>query len=205
MKSVLVTSSTGEPVTLTEVKQHLRISTASTAEGDEEVLNSLIKASRERIEDITNRKIMKQTWDCYYDEWPANKTIEIPYTPLIGVKSTSTGITYKKPDGNTTTMSSTKWVIDTVSEPGRVCLDYNEGWPTDTLHNVNPIRVRAIVGYGTTSAGSIAMIPNGIKLAMKMLIGHWFENRENSIVQQSIQEIPNGVKMLLQSLRVFKF
>ena len=205
MKTVLVTSATGEPITLNEVKQHLRISTASTAEGDEEVLNALIKASRERIEDITNRKIMKQTWDCYYDNWPASGIIDIPYTPLISVKSTSTGITYKNSDGDTTTLSSTKWLIDSVSEPGKIHLDYSESWPSETLHNVNPVRIRAMVGYGTTSAGGTTTIPNQIKLGMKLLIGHWFENRENSIVQQSIQDIPNGTKILLQSLRVFKF
>ena len=199
MKTSVVTASTGFPISLEDIKNHLRLEVGETNEDD--LLRGFRLAAINRIEEITNRKLMYQTWKLYLDEWPSEDYINLPYTPLSAIVSTSTGIVYKNSDGDSTTFSSTAWLQDTISEPGRVCLGYNEDWPTATLHNVNPISIEFKCGYGDASSD----IPEVFKLGIKLLISHYYENREFAIVGKSIDEIPEGLKALLQSQRMWSF
>lgn len=185
MKSVLVTASSSTPISLAEAKEHLRVTTT----GDNDYITELIKAAVERVEDLTGRKLMPQTWRTYYDEWPDSDSIELPYGPLIGVAST--GIVYKDSEGSSTTLSSTMWDADTAAVPGRVCLDYNDDWPTVTLHNMNPISIDA--EYGSTAT---SLIPHQLIHAAKILIGHWYEHREPIITGAIVSQVPMSVKAL---------
>ena len=119
LKTVMVTSSIqGEPITKEDLKNHLRMEVGETAEND--YLDSLIKVARDRVEEITNRKLMPQTWRLYLDSWPNKDYISLPYTPLQSVPST--GIVYTNSDGDSTTFSSTGWSASTNVEPGRIVL-----------------------------------------------------------------------------------
>ena len=194
MKTLLVTGSTGSPFTLEEIKNHLRIPVGET--GEDDFLKGLRSASVERAETITGRKLMSQKWKVYFDDWPDGDYIDLPYAPLISVAST--GITYTDSTSNTTTLGSTAWATDTVSEPGRVVLENSEDWPTDTLHQNNPIEIEFTCGYSASSN-----IPQSIKHACLLMIGHWYENREDTIIGagQVVHEIPAGSKALLESYR----
>ncbi len=195
--AVITTNTTGEVVTLEEIKQHLRLEVGETEE--DEYLKALRAAAVDRAESITNRKLLTQSYYYYRNEWPCEDSFELPYAPLASVPSS--GIVYKKSTGNSTTFSSTAWEYDSVSEPGRICLKtFGDSWPAYTLYAVNPIKVQMNVGYGDQSTE----MPSGIRLAVKMLVAHWYENRE-ATVAQSLSDVPHGVTALLQPYRIFKF
>jgi len=201
MKTLLVTGSTGSPITLEEIKAHLRIERGETR--DDDMLKNYRSAAVEMVENITNRKLMPQTWKMYLDDWPDSYSIELPYAPLQSVNSTD-GILYTDSTGNTTTFnltgSTSSWGADTVSEPGRIVLDNNEDWPTDILHQNNPIEIKFACGYSASSE-----IPRSIKNAMLMMIGHWYEQREDSIVGQPLTMVPMASMALLAPYRVYSF
>lgn len=200
MKTALLTASTGECLTLEEIKDHLRIEYGETA--DDVLLKGLRTAAMQRIETITNRKLLTQSWYVYHNEWPSGDNYDhfnIPYPPLQSIPSS--GLRYTKSTGGSTTFSSTKWDSDIVSEPGRLVLDYNDEWPTETLHNNNPIRIQFVCGYGTKSSE----MPESLKLAMKILIEHWYENREPFLIGQTISAIPETVEALISDYRVHSF
>lgn len=207
MRTSVVTSATGEPISLGDTKRHLRLSTATGIE--DTLLNGFITASRVKAEDYIGRKLLTQTHRYYLDKWSTGEYIEIPYPPLLAIQSSC--LTYKDTTGDTQQVWSTgdsQWEIDKVSEPGRLHLKYGEDWPTDTLWNNNPITIQFICGYGTTDAGDATEVPEPIKLGMKLLIGHWYENRENSFVGgpgQHIVEIPEGTKALWYPYRIWRF
>ena len=56
-----------EPVTLAEVKAHLRLDHAS----EDELLGGLIRAAREEVERATGLALIDQDWRLVIDEWPA--------------------------------------------------------------------------------------------------------------------------------------
>ena len=200
MKTLLITPSTGNPITLEEIKDHLRIERGETR--DDDMLKIYRTAAVEMVENITNRKLMPQTWKLYLDDWPQNEYIEIPYSPLRDVATTN--ILYTNSTRGTTTFNltgtSSSWALDTVSEPGRIVLDNNEDWPTDILYQRNPIEIRFDCGYSASSN-----IPRSIKNAMLMIIAHFYEQREDTIVGQTIQEVPTASKALLAPYRIPSF
>ena len=190
MKVTVVTSATGVMVATSDVKVHVRM----TASDDDAIIGDYVFAAQEQAEQVTSRKMMPQTWRLFIDDWPRTDTIELPFAPLRSVPST--GIVYKNSTGGSTTFSSTAWSVDVASEPGRVVLEYNDTWPSVTLHNNNPISIEFECGYAGTSA-----IPQRFKQAVHMLVGHFYENRESVIVQSfgqiSVAEIPQGFFSLL--------
>lgn len=201
MKTQVVTTATDEPLTLEEVKSHLRLELGETEQDD--LLNGYIKTARDVAEKYTNRKFIHTTIDLYFDEWPDEDGFELAYSPMS--TNTVPTVTYTDYDSSTITLSSTAWKADYISEPGRICLDSGQSWPSDTLHEVNPIKIRYQVGYTAESSN----VPQVIKNAMLLMIGDLYENRENTIVGQMgatrIESIPMGAKALLSPHRVYEF
>lgn len=195
MKILFSSTVIENPITLEEIKDHLQIERGET--GSDEVLKGLRSASVEMAQNITGRKLMLQDWKVYFDNWPAGDSIELPFTPLSSVATT--GIYYTDSTSGSTSFGSTAWSYDAISEPPRIVLENDESWPTDTLHANNPIEIEGTYGYAASSD-----IPRSIRHAMLLMIGHWYENRENTVVGvgQSIHEIPLGAKSLLEMYRV---
>ena len=113
----VVSSATGVPISLEAVKNHLRLGEGYTEEDD--FLKALRRAAWENAESVTRRKFMRQTLDINFDTFPANDQFTLPYGELKGV----TSITYKNSSGNTQTLSTASYTIDTVSTLGRVILE----------------------------------------------------------------------------------
>lgn len=204
MRTILVTSATGEPVGLNEIRSHMRLSTGSTGSptADDNRIMGFVRTARRKVEALSGRFMYKQTWDTYLDNWPSGNEIELPYNPLIHV-STGTGLAYKNSSGGgwvnvPSSDGEHGWEYDPVSEPPRVVLKNNMSWPSETLYNINPVRVRAIYGYGTSGKAYSTNVPEDGKSAIKLLAAHYYENREASIVAQTMQMIPEGINDLIQ-------
>lgn len=189
----IVTEPIEDPVTLQEAKDHLRVDISA----DDGVIRSLIQAARETAETITRRALITQTWNYILDVWPDSDRIKIPLPPLQSVSS----ITYKGTDGSTSTFAASSYIVDTNSEPGQVVLAYGESWPGTALYPVGGITVQFVAGYGDDPQD----VPQQIRQAMLLLIGHWYENREDSVGVGNVQRIPMGATSLLWPHRVLGF
>lgn len=190
----LVTAPAEEPLTLADAKLHLR----ETRDGQNAIITALITAARQQCESITRRALITQTWDLYLPAFPASgEAIEIPLSPLASVES----ITYTDADGVTQTWDAAEYTVDAVTEPGLIVPAYNKTYPA-TRTVPNAVKVRFVAGYGAA-----ADVPEGIKQAMRMLIGHMYVNRESVKVGQGfiLSIIPQGVDFLLADYRVYKF
>lgn len=201
IRITVVTSATAEPLTLAEAKRHLRVTSTSTTDADSLYISSLITVARNKVEGLTNRRLLSQTLNLYLDQWPATSYLELPYAPLKSVPTT--GITYTNSTGATSTFGSTKWDADIASEPGRIVLTYGDSWPSDSLASLNPITIRHVVG-----ASSSNKVPVAIKQAILLLISHYYEYREPIITGQAgftVAEVPKSVDHLLADYRLHSF
>lgn len=194
MGLVMVTGPAEEPVSVEEAKLHLRVSTAA----DDALIGYLIAAAREWVETFCRRALVTQTWDLFLDAWPTGDQIVLSYPPLRSV----TSVQFHRADGTSGTVSSLEYVVDTASEPGRLRLVAGAGWPAAELRVVNGVQVRFSAGYG--GAGDV---PEGIRQAIKLLVGGLYENREEVIVAQgvSIGVLPFGVRALLSPFRAYRW
>ncbi len=192
MGRILVTAPTDEPLELALVKEHLRVD----GEEDDRVIEALIVAARQKVESDTWRALMTQTWGLSLDAFPANNgPIALPLPPLQTVDS----IKYIDTAGTEQTFEAANYKADAVSEPGRVALAYGQAWPS-TREEINAVTVQFTAGYG--DAGDV---PEGLKEAMKLLIGHWYENREASIAGTVIGEVPMAYEALIGQYRIWSF
>ena len=180
---------TTEPVTLAMAKAHLRVDDNE----EDPLIAQVIEAAREWCEDFQRRSFCSQTWRLTLDEFPSCDVIELPRPPLASVSS----ITYVDSDGATQTLSSGDYTVDTDSEPGRVILGYDESWPS-TRDVPNAVTITYVAGYGANDS----FVPAKVKQAMLLLIGHWFENREDILTGTISKQIEKGAEALLWPQRV---
>lgn len=191
MALILVTGPETEPVTLAEAKLHCRVD----LDTDDALIGSLITAAREYVERVCRPQLalISQTWRYVADELPASRFELRPY-PLRSVSS----IVITDDDGNETTYSSANYLVDTASEPGRVTLKGTASWPSTTLRELNGFAVTFVAGFGDDPAN----VPQQIRQAMLLLIGHWYENREEQVITGAAPaSVAFAVKALLAPWR----
>jgi uncharacterized phiE125 gp8 family phage protein len=167
-----------EPLTLVEAKAHLRID----EDYENDLLNDLISTAREKLEQDTQRTLPASTWTVTMDAFPSSTScvIELPMPPAIAV----TSINYVDPDGTVTLWSSANYVVDANTTPGYVRLVYGEDWP-DTRDERGAVRIIYTAGYTTHLYR--------VKQAMRLLIGHLYENREAVLVSQGFGQVTLGM------------
>jgi len=128
------------------------------------------------------------------DDWPDGDIITVPRPPL----GTVTSITYYGTGGTAATMTADTYIVDTDSEPGRISLGYGKTWPSETLRPVKGVVIQYQAGYGSAASS----VPTRIKQAIKLLVGHMYENRENTDIKTFV-DIPYGVHALLGMDRIW--
>lgn len=175
-----------EPVSLAEAKLHLSI----TESDEDQYIDTLIMAARQKAENITGRALITQTWEMVLDSFP--NIICVTKPPLQSI----TSIEYTDLLGNTQVLSNTKYNVDTHSIPARITPSYLLSWP-DTRGVINAVKVTYIAGYGDSDA-----VPESIKQAMLLMIGHWYEHRE-SVSDFQVFSVPNSAEYLLSQYETF--
>lgn len=161
---------TTEPITLAETKTHLRIDPDITDQ--DELIAALITAAREWTENYCRRSWSDRTLQLRTDCFPAY--FHLPRGPVRSVSS----ITYKDAGGTQQTLAASQYEVDIYSTPPRIYPPDGVVWPTTQL-TLNAVTVTYLVGYGTGgSPDDLATVPAAVKAAMKLLVSHWYEQRE---------------------------
>ena len=104
-----------EPVTLAEVKNHLRI--AHDSEND--LLQGLIRAAREDLERATGMALIDQTWRLVLDGWPLEGRALLARHPVKAV----TSVTAFGSEGEARLIDPGSYQVDTLSRPARIHFD----------------------------------------------------------------------------------
>lgn len=183
MNLQVVTPPVSEPIDLATAKLQTRVDGTT----DDALLNAYITAAREKCEEIARRAFATQTLRLTLDAWPNERIIRLPRPPLQSVSA----VAYTDNAGITHTLSSSQYVVDTDSEPGRIALKSGASWPGDTLREIGGIKITYLAGYATGN-----LLPKIYTAAMLLLIAHLYENREAG-AEIALEEIPFGVNALL--------
>ena len=194
MGKKLVTGPTEEPVTLDEVKLHLRIDTAD----EDEYLVTLIKAARQATEEYLGRALLEQTWDLVIDgELPDIVTLKP--APLISV----VGVYAAGLDGVEQTVGPTEYTVDYwANGPGRIFK--TDLFITRSIRPYASYRISFKAGYfhlvNWLPVSSITDIPEAIRLGLLALITRYYEDRQG----ETRPLIPDGIRQVLAAYRVYR-
>jgi uncharacterized phiE125 gp8 family phage protein len=173
-------------VTLTEVKEHLRIE----HNDENDWLERAITAAITLAQNYTGRQFITATWTYYMPVFPGGRYIELGKPPLQSV----TSIIYKDVAGTSQTLASaTNYTVYTTTEPGYIELHQTASWPS-TYGDSQDIAIKFVAGYGLTSAS----VPGPIRTALCSIVAHWHLFREPNAMGLSIMPVPEtSLKFLL--------
>ena len=177
-----------DPVTTAEAKTHMRVDTSD----DDTYIAGLISAATQYAQDRTNRQFINATFKLRLDGFLAAQ-LWLPRGPLSSI----TSIQYVDQDDATQTLAGSKYKVDTASMPGRVVRADGQSWPS-TTPNPQSVIITYVSGYGSSTSD----VPEGIRLAIRMLTAHWYEAREPVIVGSIVAKVPNSVDALLMQYRI---
>jgi len=176
----VTTAPASEPITTAEAKSQLRIDSSD----EDTLVDNYVTVARQTLETLTRRAFITQTITLKYDSFPSR--IRLPRPPSASV----TSITYVDTDGATQTWDSANYVLDSQVEPASIQPAYDVDYP-NTRTQPNAVTVTYVAGYGSASD-----VPESIKLAVRLLVGTYYENREATSAQK-VTELPLGVQMLV--------
>jgi len=171
---------TQEAISLSEVKDHLRI----TGTADNAELRTLIAGIRHETEKYLGRTLVSTTWELILDAF--TDEIVLPMPPVTAINS----ISYVDTDGVTQTFSDYQF-----DRKGRLLPSYGNEWP-QTRDQLGAVTI--IYTAGDAHAG---LVPPDIKLAMLLAIGSREICREDLIVGTTVSQLPNGSKAMLHPHR----
>ncbi len=188
MALVMTAAPAAEPISLAEAKAHLRVD----ADDEDALLSSLIVTARAFVEKALARALITQDWSLYLDNWPRGGTIALPIAPVQEV----TAVRVYDSGDMPTDVDEESYSADTVSDPARLLLSAG-GLQMLPARLLNPYEVAFTAGYGDEADD----VPEPIRHALKLLIAHWFENREPVVLGEAPQEVPATVASLLLPYR----
>ena len=160
MEYILLTDSAIEPISLSEVKTHLRIDTNDY----DNILTPLIKTARNLAESYTGRDFINKTWELYLDSFQSG--LELKKTKLQSITSFQYIL-----NNVLITFDSSKYYFTKSENYSKIYLKSSESFPSfDDIKQA--IKITFVSGYGATTND----IPQGLKNALLNHIAYLFEN-----------------------------
>lgn len=192
-----------EPVTLEEARDHLRLTATGVpaSHPDDAFIKRLIQGARENAEQYMRRSIIETEFEWKFDDFPDhNAALTFPRDPVLSVES----VIYSDDDNNPQSLIEfTERFSDSYSY---IVPSYQSDWPTARGHD-GDVTVTFKAGYEATGSplDYKASVPESIKHAILLLVGHMYENREQVITGSITTEMKFGYERLLWPHRVLKF
>lgn len=201
MSIKVITAATAEPLSVSEVKDYLRVDSSA----EDALVGVLIAAARTMCEQYTRQILMTTTIEEYWDDFPASSAsapreasgqwfteydiLRLSRGPVQSV----TSVKYYDGNGVEQTINSSSYSLDSVSEPARILPV--TAWEGIDPNRLNSVIVRYVVGYASAAA-----VPAPLKQAMLLMVGDMYEKR-----QDSVKQMPSASEYLMNPFRVFEF
>lgn len=164
-------------LSLDDAKAHLRV------DHDEEdaLITSLAQAAHNVVSEAIGRVLTEETWTVALSG--ASGDLVLPVRPVKSVDA----IAYFDADDAPQTATVSDFYL--FQHPDRPSMRPKDGkaWPT--------VRLRDDAMTITLTAGMDA-VPDELINAMKLLVGHWYQNRE-AASEKSLSEAPMAVQLIL--------
>lgn len=168
-----------EPVSILLAKQQCRADIYDASgqlvpSVDDSLFETLITHARDHVEKMCNRFFAEREIEAYCDSFSDLARFEV--SPVKEVLS----ITYTAPDGTDALISVSDFEVRKRQLDSFVVLKVGKTWPAAQ----NGSRIKVTMKVGETDPSPMVV------RAMLLLIGAWYENREETVIGVSIGKLP---------------
>ena len=201
-------------VTLDEIKQHLIVD----HDEDDVLITRYVLAAIAHAEQHCDRSFRVRRYQVIGDGWPCDGVL-LQYGPVRTIEEVS----YYDTDGAQQTLDTSLWRV-LPSRHGQRLVFYDA--PPAAECRPDAISVKYLAGYGALPGSAPdgyglpytlpfvlggddgsrndvnARLPDNVKHAVYMMVGHWYENREAVIVGSISSAVPMASEALLNLERV---
>lgn len=187
-----LTAPSFEPLTTAELKAHLRVDI-----GDEDTLIAALGvAARDLCERQTGHILCSRSFYLEAERFPEyGGDIVLPLAPIASVTQVSWRTAQS--GGATLQVGVANTDYRVTAALGRIrVIPPAATWPSTALV-ADAVQVTATIGYATAGA-----VPEVGKHAIRLLVGHWFENREAVVNGTISTDVKMTVDALLSPLKV---
>ena len=187
-RSLKVTTAAVNPLfTTAQAKEHLKVDVTE----DDTIIDNLILAATQSCEIFTNQYFIDTVVTQYSDTWDGfYRLYKSPVSAITHVK-------YYDSDDSLQTLASSNYILDGTSKPARIGIAIDGELP-NLSNRINAVEVKYTVGYGTASTD----VPEGIRQAVLLTIGNWYENRQSVITGRTATELPLSSQYLLEQYKI---
>lgn len=177
-----VTAPASTIVSVADAKEHLRVSHSD----DDDYIAALVAAADEHLDGpygAVGIALNVQTWKLTRGAAQGRAGVRLPVLPLVAV----TAVTYL--DADQTEQNLALDTLQWFSADGWAYVEPKAGekWPAMSAER-DALRITFTAGAGC---------PEAVQHAAKLLIGHWYENREAVNVGNIVTDFPLAVDALI--------
>jgi uncharacterized phiE125 gp8 family phage protein len=189
MGLTLLTPPTAEPLTRAELKLWLKVEVSA----DDALIDALGQAARQLVEQVTDRALITQTWRLTLPRL-GPRPVRLPVWPVQSV----TSVAYTDSTGVAASWDASLWALS-AAEPPELVPAYQELWPIQWAGGVtlgpraDAASVTFVAGYGADGSA----VPGPVLTAIKLLVQHWYVNRQAVVTGTIATELPWAVDALL--------
>jgi len=187
-------------LSLEEAKAHLKV---EHTDEDALILGWIYAATR-NAEAVTGTRIIQKQITKKFPafssemqlEWPLISVDQIKYVDNLGVEKTLYD-TISTPNITSSVFQVVrKWQAELSLGKPYITTGFEQSWP-DSRIQPEAVSITYTAGYSRN------FIPNDIRAAIMLLVGHLYANRETTIKGTIITDLPFGYLELLQSHKIY--
>ena len=187
-------------ISLNEAKAHLRVEHTH----EDAVISGLIQAATRNAESLTGTRITQaqvvkkfgEFSSEMYLEWPLISIDQIKYIDKSGTEQTLYD-TMNTPNVTSAVFQVVrKWQTRLAQGKPYITLAYDQAWP-ETQTQPEAVTVVYTSGYSQT------VIPDDLRSALLLMIGHLYANREAVVRGNIVNDLPLGYRELLQAHKLY--
>tara|TARA_B100000963_G_scaffold150816_1_gene131491 strand:- start:98 stop:670 length:573 start_codon:yes stop_codon:yes gene_type:complete len=171
-------------ITVSDLKEHLRV----THSQEDTLITALRAAAVSFVEEHCNIKIGSYTARLYLPDFSNSF---VPIGPVTSISEVGYQTTEDKTYSSLTLLPSVNYTTDTISRPARIA--FND-FPTTYEYALTPVVVTFTAGYTT--------VPEPILQAVRLLVAHMYENRQEEITGTITTRLKFGLDALLNPYRI---
>lgn len=171
-------------ITVADLKAHMRV----THTQEDTYISALRSAAISWVEEHCNIKLGSYTARGYlagfYNSY-------IPIGPVTAISEVKYQTTSDKTYSNLDTLAAGLWFTDEISKPARIAF---RDYPNVYEYALTPVVVTFTAGYTT--------MPDPVLQAIRLLVAHMYENRQEEVVGTITTRLKFGLEALLNPFRV---